>query len=676
MSWEDQVTPDTSVLVHWFHDGGAWWVSAGDTTVRYADRASAFEAAKELARTMTPSQLVSTAPAAWPAGATESPPSRIETIGARHVVEVVQLAGPRPLGRSVLVLVGADVPDPWSGCARIEVTRARLEDPTFLDEVRAAFLTRTPVVYAVEPGLVLPPATVHGDPPFATAVDHDFVSEAAWMLLTRNAVDARRAPAVWHLGERAMRLGAAPGRRADVVLPDGREAWCDGGALRLWTPDDLAASDVVVPFEALDVGRLTPLVVDGLDADLAPDQLAAVLDSEVRARIIAPAGSGKTRVLTERARHLRRAGVPATSFTVVAFNKRAQLEIVERTRDVPDLQVQTLNALSLAILNGSRGFAPRAMRVDTIDKLAVRGLLDSLVKFPRRANTDPASSWIDALSRIRLGLRSPRAVEEDFGGDVDGLTDVFPRYRAELARRGAVDFDEQIYRCLEVLLTEPEVRREAQRRCRLLLVDEFQDLTPAHMLLLRLLAGPTLGIFGVGDDDQTIYGYSGATPRWLVDFDHFVPAARHHALTMNYRCPRQVVTAASNLLSRNRVRVDKSIRAGPKNASGPGALQTITHDQPTLGTTERIRAPPGDGCSDVRHRGAHTGELLARAGARRPRRSRDTRAAARRRGLPQSHGRGRRARLASAGGQPEATRAIRPRPRRTAPLAGDLPASR
>jgi ATP-dependent DNA helicase UvrD/PcrA len=180
-------------------------------------------------------------------------------------------------------------------------------------------------------------------------------------------------------------------------------------------------------------------------------------------------------------------------------------------------------------------------------------------------------------------------VEEDFGGDVEGLADVFPRYRSELARRGAVDFDEQIYLCLEVLLTETEVRRQAQRRCRLMLVDEFQDLTPAHMLLLRLLASPTLSIFGVGDDDQTIYGYSGASPRWLVDFDAFVPSAKHHALTVNYRCPAPVVTAATNLLSRNRVRVPKTISAGPNSASAPGTLRTLHHDLPTTKTTERVR---------------------------------------------------------------------------------------
>jgi DNA helicase-2/ATP-dependent DNA helicase PcrA len=596
-SWENQREPEPSpTLVHWFHSDGDWWVSADDTTLRCADRSTAFEAAKDLARTMSPSQLSSTAPAGWRTGTAVPPPIESSEPRAAPTTGWATVAGPRALGRSLLVAPAAEIPEPWRDCAPVEVTGARLREPLFLTMVRDAFLTRTRVVYALERGLQPPVVAIHEADVWATAVDHDFIAETTWTLMTRNAVDARSGAPIWALAQRAIDLGAIPAGHADVVLPDGRDAWCDGGALRLWTTDDLdATSAVVVPFEALESGSLAPLVVATIGADLAADQLDAVTDPDSRARIIAPAGSGKTRVLTERARHLLGSCVPAPALTVVAFNKRAQLEIVERTGDLPDLQVQTLNALALAILNGSRGFAARGSRVSTVDELVVRQLLDAMVKFPRRANTDPASSWIDAFSRIRLGLRSPREVEEEFRGDVEGLVDVFPRYRSELARRGAVDFDEQIYLCVEVLLTEPEVRRKAQARCRLLLVDEFQDLTPAHMLLLRLLAGPTLGIFGVGDDDQTIYGYSGATPRWLVDFDELIPCARHHALTVNYRCPEPVVTAATNLLSRNRVRVHKAIGAAPGAAAGATALRTLRCDEPTLETAEVVRGLLNDG---------------------------------------------------------------------------------
>jgi DNA helicase-2/ATP-dependent DNA helicase PcrA len=93
------------------------------------------------------------------------------------------------------------------------------------------------------------------------------------------------------------------------------------------------------------------------------------------------------------------------------------------------------------------------------------------------------------------------------------------------------------------------------------LVDEFQDLTPAHLLLVRLLAGPDGCVFGVGDDDQTIYGFNGADPQWLIDFAGYFPHAGDHPLEVNYRCPADVVAAAATLLQHNTRRVAKIIRA-------------------------------------------------------------------------------------------------------------------
>jgi DNA helicase-2/ATP-dependent DNA helicase PcrA len=391
--------------------------------------------------------------------------------------------------------------------------------------------------------------------------------------------------------ERAVALGATVDGPGDVVLADRRAVWVDGGPM-----DPLAGVELdqlpVVPRPHLIAGRLQPVGPDPSppSAELAPDQLAAVGHRGGPARIIAPAGSGKTRVLTERTRHLvNDRGLHPAAVSLVAYNRRARQQMVERLVDVAGLDIRTLNSLALAIATGRGPFASpaRARGVETITEIDARRVLERLVPGRRRRSlTDPLEPWIDALSACRLGLRDPDEVEGAYGGDIAGFGEVLDQYRDELLRRGQLDYDEQILRAVEVLLTDPEARAAARRAAPVLLVDEFQDLTPAHLLLVRLLAGPAGEVFAVGDDDQTIYGYSGASPDWLVGFSLYFPGAADHALTVNYRCPAPVVDAATKLLSHNRNRVAKTIRPAPdRRAGGSGselAVNTVTDPQQAL----------------------------------------------------------------------------------------------
>jgi DNA helicase-2/ATP-dependent DNA helicase PcrA len=522
------------------------------------------------------------------------------------------MRGPAVLGRSVVVAPGRQPPPEWDGCRRAEGSTEELEQ---------AWRDRTPLVIEVDDGPGVGEATgketsgnetagsepasgpaggdeVERAPVWSLAPSFSFPGERRAHATFANSVDARGARAKWHLADRAVRLGGravgpadgvlADGVLADVVLADGTPAFCDGGPLEWQGP---IGQVTVVPRLALMAGSLVPFGANTTDAALAPDQLEAVLHPGGAARIIAPAGSGKTRVLTERARHLlRKWRLPGRAVTLVAYNKRAADEIRERTPDLPDLQVRTLNSLGLSILT-------RSVPVTTIDESEVRRILDGLVDLPHRANTDPAVAWIEALSAVRLGLQAPAEVEAEFGGDVDGLAEVFDRYRRLLADRRLVDFDEQVYRAIEVLLTDPGARRAARSSCRALLVDEFQDLTPAHLLLVRLLAGPEGAVFGVGDDDQTIYGYSGASPEWLIDFRRFFPTAGEHPLHVNYRCPVSVVDAARTLLTHNQRRVQKRIVAAPGRARQEGELEVIASQSPLTATVDRVAGLVADGAA-------------------------------------------------------------------------------
>jgi DNA helicase-2/ATP-dependent DNA helicase PcrA len=258
--------------------------------------------------------------------------------------------------------------------------------------------------------------------------------------------------------------------------------------------------------------------------------------------------------------------------------------MVARTPGV-GARILTLNALGYELVAGGLGRRP-----EVLDAREVRRLLEPLVpRGARRLNTDPLAPYLDALSAVRLGLRHPSDVEDE-RGDVPGLADAFPAYRGELRRRGVVDFDEQVLLAIELLLGDGAFRRAQQARHRHLLVDEFQDLTPAHVLLIRLLSTPRFDVFGVGDDDQVIYGHAGASPRFLTEFGRYFPAAAEHALEVNYRCPPAVVDASRHLLTRNRVRVPKRIRAARTAADGAECVDAFRMrlHVPQAGATELV----------------------------------------------------------------------------------------
>ncbi|MDQ6909335.1 MAG: ATP-dependent DNA helicase UvrD2 [Actinomycetota bacterium] len=494
--------------------------------------------------------------------------------------------GPDALGRNLLVGLDAGVPDPWDRCESIAVDLGAPSPDRLIDRLIELAHARTRAVFGVE-GAAAEEREQRA--PWALTPSFRFEGELLRHLVTANSVDLRGTGPRFAQVETALALGAtqADGADADVILPDGTPAFCDGGPPTFFTGTDLGAPGATVIHRiALEHGSLAPFRTNESTAELAPDQLAAVTHAGGGARVIAPAGSGKTRVLTERARHLlRNWRVPGTAVCLVAFNKRAADEMRQRATDLAELQVRTLNSLALAILNGTPPFRNRGVRLRTIEETEVRNLLGKLVDLPRRVSTDPAAAWLEGLSAVRLGLRDPSEVEDEYGGDLDGLTQVFDRYRQLLADNRSIDFDEQIYAAVEALLTEPDTRRVAQHACRLLLVDEFQDLTPAHILLIRLLAGADGAVFGVGDDDQTIYGYAGASPEWLLRFSDYFPGSVPHALTVNYRCPPLVVAAVDRLLQRNRRRVPKQIHAGPGKAATDDQLRVIAVPEDGNATT-------------------------------------------------------------------------------------------
>ncbi len=498
--------------------------------------------------------------------------------------------GPPELGRGVVVAPGQGAPMAWAGARRILVDDDALATPTAaVEALHSAWARREPVAaeLACDPATLREPETFTG-PVWSLDPSFEFMRERLQFLIWANTYDARAGEPLWWHGRRAARLLAdhdvGPGGPADVLGREGTPFFVDGGP---FPPPAVTGAEVLHRW-GVEAGEVRVVRHDRSTGMLAQDQLAAVEHGSGPARVIAPAGSGKTRVLTERLMHLLRdrSASPST-IMAVAFNEKAAEELRTRTglsKAGGGAQVRTLNSLGLWICTE---FGRR--RLDVLgDERQVRELVQEVFEVRRQANTDTVLPYIDALSAIRLGLRPPAEVEDALP-DAQGVAVGFDRYRQALSDAGAVDYDEQVYRAIELLLIDPALRREAQTRCRSMLVDEFQDLNPAHLLLVRLLCAPGFDCFGVGDDDQVIYGYSGATPEFLINFDRYFPSAGGHALEVNYRCPEGIVTAAAELLSYNRERIEKTIRPDPGRRD---EIPVFTGSSGDEGPMVVRRAPP------------------------------------------------------------------------------------
>ncbi|MDE0195963.1 MAG: ATP-dependent DNA helicase UvrD2 [bacterium] len=501
--------------------------------------------------------------------------------------------GPEALGRGLVVTAGADlaaglaVAQNWE---RVRVDGSLLADgpaggdgrlADIVEQLQRAWAGRRQVL--VELDLPAEQLAQLRQPEVVERAVHllgaefTLLRERLQFLLWRNNYDARRDEPVWWWARKAAGLGAQPGGRADVVLRDGTEAWVDAGPRRPLDPADLLGRSVVHA-ESIELGRLRlqprPSGATGDGTLVAPDQQAAVEHPRGPVRVVAPAGSGKTRTLNARLLHLvDDRGVEPAIVTAVAYNNRAAEEMRSRLQR-PDLQIRTIHSLGWRIVRDARPDAT------LLGEREVRGRLQRLLPHTRRAGKDVFGPYIEALADVRIALRNPEKVEAE-RNDVPGFAGIFEAYRAGLAKRDECDFDEQVYEAIRLLLADPELRARWQQRCRHLLVDEFQDLTPAYLLLLRLLASPGLNVFGVGDDDQTIYGYAGADPRFLLEYERLFPGAGSAALEVSYRCPPEVVTAVGHLLVNNGRRLPKTVRAaatehaGPATADAHGAFRVM-----------------------------------------------------------------------------------------------------
>jgi DNA helicase-2/ATP-dependent DNA helicase PcrA len=299
---------------------------------------------------------------------------------------------------------------------------------------------------------------------------------------------------------------------------------------------------------------------------LNAQQREAVLATEGPVLILAGAGSGKTRVITHRIAYLvKEADVPADAILAVTFTNKAAAEMKGRAEALLGggglpTWISTFHSLCVRLLRRdgpTAGLARDFVIYDEDDQLqavrqALRALgLDERLHPPRRI-----------LSRISACKNAGRDPEQAVGDSLGErqFARVAAEYRTALQAANALDFDDLLLRAV-ALLGDDSVRESYRRRFRYVLVDEYQDTNRAQYELVRHLVGPAGNLTVVGDEDQSIYSWRGATIRNILDFEEDFPGARVLRLEDNYRSSQAILDAASGLVAHNRRRKGKQLRA-------------------------------------------------------------------------------------------------------------------
>jgi len=306
---------------------------------------------------------------------------------------------------------------------------------------------------------------------------------------------------------------------------------------------------------------------------LNPQQRQAVEAVDGPVLILAGAGSGKTRVITNRIAHLIEAiGVQPDSILAVTFTNKAASEMAGRvellvgTRSVTKPLISTFHSFCVRLLRrdieslqiGGKGYRRDFVIYDEADqqnvvKAAMKRLgIDSKQMTP--------SSVLARISWAKNHMLDPQQVYlESADPNTERVAHIYEVYRQELAKSNALDFDDLLLYAVRVLKASGETRERYNRRYRYVLVDEYQDTNRPQYELMRLLAGSEHNVCAVGDEDQSIYSWRGADIRNILEFEQDFPEARIVRLEQNYRSTQNILQAASAVVARNVRRKGKNL---------------------------------------------------------------------------------------------------------------------
>lgn len=293
-----------------------------------------------------------------------------------------------------------------------------------------------------------------------------------------------------------------------------------------------------------------------------PNQITAITHKQGPMLVLAGPGSGKTTVIVHRIRYLtEELQVPPHRILVITFTKAAAEQMKTRFAALSmrtGIVFGTFHSAFFRILRRARGYHVDQVLKEEQKQRALRGIFTQM-----QVDSADAEEYIQQFLQQLSLMKNELLTLEQFqpeGTPREEFRQMAQAYAAYKKQEGKIDFDDMLTECWEVLQQEQQQRIYWQSRYEYILVDEFQDVNRAQYDCLRLLAAPKNNLFVVGDDDQSIYGFRGARPDFMLRFPKDYPKTKQVILNVNYRSSERIIRLAEQVIGRNTCRYEKHMR--------------------------------------------------------------------------------------------------------------------
>lgn len=302
---------------------------------------------------------------------------------------------------------------------------------------------------------------------------------------------------------------------------------------------------------------------------LNKNQAQAVAHIDGPCMVLAGPGSGKTRIISQRiVSMVLDHHIPPTRILAISFTKASSLEMKKRTlaygKDdrLNKVSFGTFHSSFFRILRRYAGVSLEDLLLD-LDRFK---LVRSILKYLKISNynDDDVLDLLNEISLVKNELVDYRDYDsKSFEQEI--FQKAYRLYEDEKKRHGKIDFDDMLIQAYDLLNNDPAILSIVRQVFKYILIDEFQDINRVQFELIRLIAGQENNLFVVGDEDQSIYGFRGARPDFMLEFDQYFPSARHILLDTNYRSSKDIVDLSLGLIKKNKKRHPKDLKAFSKD---------------------------------------------------------------------------------------------------------------